>query len=840
MSRTARLALICLCAGSVFASAQVDDRSGHFDAARGRNLLNYPPDRQADLQHMRLEMTIADMNAPRFDAIATIRLTPIGKPLASLDLDAVNLVVSTITSPGRRVAFVTDPEHLRLTFDPPVPLGEAAEVAIAYSASDPAPGMVWTPESAFHPGRPAQLHTLGQANWNRYWFPCRDFPSEFLTTELIVAVPKGFEVISNGRLLQRERGWLDADRSRELEIFTWTQDKPHVTYLVSLIVGQFETTDVGSRRLPMPVSVPAGSAGDVRGTFGRTPDMVRLFERLLDEPYPWDRYAQVMVWNFAAGGMEHTAATTLFEGACLTREELLDHDMEDLIAHELLHQWFGDLLTCASWEHIWLNEGWATYGEYLWLDHASGEDAALGLAWDWLQSISLDDADAPFQPAMACKEYHHPDDTFGRAADAYAKGGLVLHALRQRLGDDVFWNAVRTYVDRFKHRPVETDDFRIVLEEISGESLERFFAQYVKRPGLPEISLTWSWADGRLTIAANQTQNIDGANPAFDVVLPFAVRLADGSINGELSFDVQSHEIVLYCPEKPLSIAFDPRLASPARLNISQSAEAWADQLTSGPTALARIRAADALANLPEAGLEALLSGLVRSEAQPRRLRLAALEALSAITTDASSLALVGIAPEDPWVRAALIEALGETNLMGDAERESVQPRVLGALSDPSVRVRAAALRSGAMLHAAPILPESRKILVDPSAHEDLHEAGIDALRRVGEPSDVALLLSVCERGYAPGIRAHALRVAAELAGDDATREAAFVAAQQWAFDREVRVADTARELLALSGRPAAREILEAVVRATRDPVRRAAVEALIRQFDSPSPVDGE
>lgn len=840
MSRGTRLGFIALFAGSTFALAQVDDRSGHFDAARGRDLLNYPPDRQADLQHMRLELTIADMNDPRFNALATIRFTPLGGPLAALDLDAVNLNVTSVESPGRRVGFVSEPEHLRLTFDPPVGLGETAEVAIAYSAIDPAPGMVWTPASPAHPGRPAQLHTLGQANWNRYWFPCRDFPSEFLTTEFVVAVPQGFEVISNGRLVHRERGWLDADRSRELEIFTWTQDKPHVTYLVSLVVGKFETTDVGSRRLPMPVSVPAGSPGDVRGTFGRTPEMVRLFERLLDEPFPWDRYAQVMVWNFAAGGMEHTAATTLFEGACLTSEELRDRDMEDLVSHELLHQWFGDLLTCASWEHLWLNEGWASYGEYLWLEDALGEDAALGLAWDWLDSLSQDDADAPFQPAMASKEYRHPDDAFGRAADAYAKGALVLHALRQRLGDEAFWQGVRTYVDRFRHRAVETDDFRIVLEDVSGESLERFFGQYVTRPGLPVISLGWTWADGRLSITAAQTQNIDGANPAFDVSIPFVVRAGQGEIVGELACDERNHEVVLYCPERPVSIAFDPRLACPARLEITQPAAAWVDQLEAGPTALARLRAASALDDLPDAGGEAQLASVVRSESQPRRLRIEALEALGTRSTDAARLALVGAAPEDPSVRAALMGVLGESTYLGEAEREAAIERVVGALSDRSIRVRAEALRAGAMLQAAPILPESRKILGNAKSHGDLLGASIDAIRVMGDSRDVSLLLHAAEGGFPPGVRAQALKTAAELAEDDATRDAVFAAVRQFAFDREVPISETAHELLSQSRRPEARETLEGVVRATRDPVRRAAVEDLIRQFDNPSPVDGE
>src|SRR5688572_20052583 len=150
------------------------------------------------------------------------------------------------------------------------------------------------------------------------------------------------------------------------DTFHWVQDKPHVAYLVTMVVGKFDIVDVGTPQLSMPVYVTQGQGKNVQATFGRTKDMVDFFNKTTGQTYPWARYAQLCVHNFGAGGMENTSATTLYESCVIQPDALLDHDLDGLISHELAHQWFGDLATCNSWEHIWLNEGFATYATHLW------------------------------------------------------------------------------------------------------------------------------------------------------------------------------------------------------------------------------------------------------------------------------------------------------------------------------------------------------------------------------------------------------------------------------------------------------------------------------------------
>lgn len=616
----------------VLAPAEGSPPESRIHAETGRERAVYPPSRHFEQIHMRLEIDIPDMSEPFFRARQTLTVAAIGSARQVFVLDAAPppmLRILAVSADGRPLRFEqaersrspAAPRHhgtrgmLSITFPQPLPAGGRTDVVIEYEASYPGAlgtGLTWTPADPAGPSetdRFAQIHSQGQAQHNHTWFPCHDFPNERLTTELVVTVEDPYAVNSNGRLVGSRLGSPSPD-GKPRTTWHWIQDKPHVNYLVSLVVGRFSLVAVppsGPDMTPInmdgrPVScyllVPIGSEATARAAFARTPDMIAFFGERFGHPYPWDKYSQVFVRQFAWGGMENTSATTLQEEYAQAEPG----DEDDLIAHEIAHQWFGNLVTCKSWEHLWLNEGWASFAEALWTEHAAGPEPherrrayqAKIAEFLTLQRIS-NRTHAPLFPPMVSNRYHNPDETFLKPNDVYAKGAVVLHMLRQRLGDDAFFEGTRRYIDRFAFQQVETDDFRHVMEEVSGLSLERFFEQWCYRPGLPRIDIAMEWADdpgeeraGELKITIEQTQRIDAANPAYAFTLPVHIRArmapqralreveSDDSASDHvyiryIEVDARTTEVTFELPHRPDRVDFDPDMTVAAITRITHA-----------------------------------------------------------------------------------------------------------------------------------------------------------------------------------------------------------------------------------------------------------------------------
>ncbi|MCU0689397.1 MAG: M1 family metallopeptidase [Phycisphaerales bacterium] len=506
-----------------------------WNAETGRTGQQFPPPVWFDHQSMVLELSIADMRTPTLEGVLTLTSTAVGRPRDTLVLDARDsIAISAITIDGLPQPLIWSHENAKLTITlpAPVPPGQSITTRITYAATNTSTdgaGLVWL-TGVGRDGdrkREPQIFSQGQANWNSHWFPCHDFPNDRLASTMIVTAPADFQVISNGRLTAKDQQ--PDGRTR----WTWVQTRPHPADLVMLAVAKFDVVDGGgptSARpgLDMPVYGPVGSAERLTTIFKRTPDMIAYFEQLLDEPYPWDKYAQVIVRGFRWGGMENTSATILAEYAAAGRAG----DHEDLIAHEIIHQWLGNLITCKSWEHLWLNEGWATFGEWLWIEHTQGRAAYDKAVEDARRAVTVMPTSLlPLGVPVVSNLYGEPDDTFTKPEDPYVKGGLFLHTLRQRLGDDTFWRGVRLYIDTHKDSSVETDDFRHIMEAVSGQSLERFFDQWIKRPGVPRLRVTTTTGDqpSTTTITIEQVQDINERNPAWAFALPIWLKLQDGS-----------------------------------------------------------------------------------------------------------------------------------------------------------------------------------------------------------------------------------------------------------------------------------------------------------------------
>jgi aminopeptidase N len=418
------------------------------------------------------------------------------------------------------------------------------------------------------------------------------------------------------------------------------QARGHVNYLVALAIAKFAVIDLGGPEsgrpgLSLPVYTPVGTEENVRAVFANTGRMVALFERLFDEPYPWDKYAQAMVRDFAAGGMENTSCTFLAVGTSRSRER---GSQDDLISHELAHQWFGDLVTCRSWEHLWLNEGWATYSEALWAEHFSPEGEPrtpeAGRA-AYFRSIlgaargqrRRNQGSAPEREALVSNRYRNPDAVFTKADDPYGKGAMVLHMLRERLGDEAFFAGTRLYLDRFKDRCAETEQFRRCMEEASGQSLERFFWQWCERPGIARLAVDLEWDEegGSLSVAVEQTQRIDRLNPAYAFGLPLYVKFDDGTDEWlDIVVDGRQASGVFTLKGKPSQVSVDPNLTVLAATQVRKPLAMWLEEAERGVTLPAVLAAVEALRGVEDPRARAALGRIAARGDTPMMVREAA------------------------------------------------------------------------------------------------------------------------------------------------------------------------------------------------------------------------
>lgn len=635
----AAVAALVLASGS---SAQTDPRID----GNGRDAAVFPPSVLFDPSHMRLEFHIPSMSEPKAHGRLTLSLAAVGIPRDTITLNAEEMVIRGVSWGRKPLAFTHDGKLLRITLPKPAKPGEPLDIVIEYdveyAVADGA-GLTWTPgreDAESETNRAPQIHSQGQPEANRTWFPTHDFPNDRLSSELIVTTEDGYEVCSNGALISREV--LGDGQVR----WHWKQELNHPAYLVVLVVGKFDLVDIGAAStarpgLPMVVYATKGTSEHIAHSFGRTPDMVAHFEKLFDEPFPWDKYHQLIVRNFSAGAMENTSATTFHPSFAEAPREAA----EGTIAHELVHQWFGDLIGYDGWEHLWLGEGWASFGEALWNEAAASPENRRrayqrGMAGFFQRQRGSNRTTAPGAPAMASCYYSSPDSTFFKPNDVYSKGALVLHMLRMRLGDDAFFRGTALYIDRCKFTQADSDDFRYALEAVSGESLERFFDQWVFRPGMPRLDakVTWDASTSSLKVSLKQTQTINADNPAYALEVPLYLTW-DGRDPEWRYIRMETRETEASFPLSgvPTDVVVDPNFSSGAPVRLEKTLAMWIEQLERSDSYFARIQAAERLGEADVRDLPEVRSALSRAVAlRDGLLTAVALDSLTATGTTAA------------------------------------------------------------------------------------------------------------------------------------------------------------------------------------------------------------
>ncbi|HVG32604.1 MAG TPA: M1 family metallopeptidase [Pyrinomonadaceae bacterium] len=577
---------ICLILNGFAASAsQARTRPKTFSGAEAQSLsprrrlegpVHVPPVRTYDVLHYVIRTRF---NVPDKTVIGdeTIILKPLSEGFNSLALDASDMKIESVvlSESNMPLPFQQPPDKLLIQLDRPYGPADSLSLHIQYRAK-PRRGLFFIAARQGETiSKPAQIWTQGEPEDNHRWFPCYDYPDDKATTEQYITTGSNEIAISNGALVETTN---NADGTRT---FHWVMRQPHSTYLTSLVVGDYVKLTDAYKNVSLEYYTYRGTEKTALRAFNATPEMMRLFTNLFKYEYPYDKYAQTIVQAFFFGGMENITATTHADSEILySAGEAGLEATQDLISHELSHSWFGDLVTCKSWKHLWLNEGFATFMEAVFKEHKSGREEYLRVMNENARLYLAEDQSRYRRP-IVYDRYRTASDLFD--ATLYQKGGFIIHMLREVVGDEIFWKAVNRYLNEFKNGSVETADLQRVFEETSGRRLDWFFDQWVYKAGFPELRVRYSYnrLSKLLTLTVTQTQTPDPVTPAvFRLPVEVEIATARGARTERIEINARTQRFTFKLDGKPRMIRFDKRSSILKKLDFPQSAEMVAYQRT--------------------------------------------------------------------------------------------------------------------------------------------------------------------------------------------------------------------------------------------------------------------
>jgi aminopeptidase N len=554
-------------------------------------------------------------------------------------------------------------------------------------------------------------------------------------------------------------------------------------------------------------------------------------------PYPYPRYAQVFVADFIFGGMENTSATTLTDTLLLDERASIDYDVDAIVAHELAHQWFGDLVTCRDWGEGWLNEGFATYAEYIWREHHEGRDAADLELEEWAENYFGEDA-SRYRRTIATKLFDEPIDIFDH--HLYEKGGRVLHMLRDVLGDDAFWKTLAHYLGKHRHGLVESRDLARAVEDATGKVVDWFFSQWViDGAGHPEleVGVRWDPDTQMVTVTVEQTQKVDGKTPVFRLPTKMRFRVADKDVDVPIEIVEPKQVFHLRTEREPSQAIFDPGRVLLAARKIDKPEPVWIEELAGATLAIDRAAAATALAKRGgPAAEQALVTALEKDKFWA--VRATAALGLGMLRTETARDRLIKRlkAEVNPRARRVIARALGD--FVHDAAAGAALAQVVDK-GDASYFVEAEAClalgrtrtaRAGELLrHAA--TRESFSDVIRQHAYRGLAEARDD--------SALGLMVEGMKWGRPTQGRRAAAGALAVLMRGRRDREARDVRerVELLLADKDFRVQAGAIEALAVIGDPAAIGGLRRMVERELDGRLRRRGKEVIRDLGEGAPL---
>ena len=790
----------------------------------------YGPDRAADIEHFDLDVT-PDFKNRRVAGTATFTFRPILKPLGQLRLDAHDLEISTVSGSGEIATWENTDRALIVTFAKPIPAGEQAKLTVTYEA-EPKNGLYFrTPEMGYDPGD-THIWTQGESIEARHWFPCFDAPNEFFTSTMTCRVPEAMVVLSNGSKVSDS---VDADSG--LRVVKWSQDKPHVNYLITLVAGHFKRIEEKHGDLSMSFWTAPSDFANAANSFRYTKECMEYFEEEIGMPYPWAKYDQVTVQDFHWGGMENTSISTLNASTLFSSETENLRSSQGLMAHELAHQWFGDLVTCKDWSQLWLNEGFATYYTHLFAGHKDGiDEMRYGLYRD-RKGLTGRSGDTT---AMVNRKYNYPQEMFRKYGFmSYSKGSWVLHMLRSQLGPKLFRKSVKTYLERHKHGNVVTEDLRSIIEEISGQSFDRFFDQYVFHAHHPELKISYAWDEkAKLAkLSVKQEQKVDANVVLFHVPLPVRFKVDGQVVDRKLQITKTAEDFYFRLAKAPKIVRIDPDVTLLAKITFAPPTAQIHAQLADESDALGRLQAVELLAKRKDKTTREKLKHALQNDSF-YAVRIAASKALRGIGGDDALAALTDSTDQsNAKVRQQVI-----SNIASQYKPEALAAlkQSLASEKNPSIRARAIGGLTGHDDKQARELIDTA--LGSESFRHQLANAAVSALRKQDNPANKAKIRDALENDgdkFTASGYGNALRALGHLARNQKKKAVTRKFLVGHVNNLNPRIALAAIDALGQLGDPRVLAVLEKFTsRDEDDPARKAAEQAIGKLRAARKPAD--
>jgi aminopeptidase N len=755
-------------------------RSGSLGARRAAAPMppaQYIPAHDYDQRNIKLDLRF-DWEQEQVIGTATITFAPTVKDLRRLDFDAAFMAISNVTlAAGTQLKFQYDitKEKLSIFMDRPYQPNEEATVVISYHTIKPSAdkrgpagaGLTFIKPRPDDPTRPKQIWTQGEAETNHQWFPSFDHPNDFVTTEILATVEKPLSVISNGKLIST------TDNPDGTRTFDWKIDDPHATYLTSLIVGAFVSVSAEYAGIPIMTNVYRNEVEEGKVTAARLPQMVKFFSEKTGIKYPYAKYAQTTVRDFG-GGMENISATTQTDNMIHDARTEIDSDSDGLQSHELAHQWFGDYVTCRSWSDIWLNESFATYFQALWDENRLGHD-------DFLYRDVKANQDSYFgawnrgqRRPIVTRNYANPDAVFDTYA--YPRGGAVLHMLRTFLGEDNWWRSINHYLTKYAHQPVETAQFRIAIEETTGQPMDWFFDEWLYKMGHPMFRVIQDYdaANKSLMLKVIQDQRPDPENQYpqvtyFQTPVDIEISTATSTRIERVQIEAREEQTFKFTVDsEPLLVGFDYGSTLIKEMVFVKTTGQLLYQISHDQDVLGRIWAISQLqARLKDdktsaADRQAIVKavGDVATKDQFWGTRVEAVVALAG-SKDARDALLAATRDQNAKVRAAAVKQLG-------ASREaSLAETYTQMLNDPSYAVIKEAASALGQTRSAGAYESLVGLIDKPSWKDSIRASALSGLAGLGDKRALDLGFKYFVPASTPAVRSASLALLAAAGKDD-------------------------------------------------------------------------